>query len=891
MHALARLIVRLCAAIVPRADRSRWREEWLAELDAARLAGGTQAGPMRLARGAPRDAAALRVDAFRMAYRNVASGWRTDFRQTVRTLAHSPRHVITVVLCLGVGITVTVTFFSVINSLFYGEIPGIRERAALVRLFVGHDRASGVQRIGRAGAVQADPFSVADFESFAVDPGPTLSAVAAEGNIRVAVSHGDMTTPALAAFVSGEYFNVLGTEPLHGRVLGPADDRPGAAPQVVIGYHLWRDRFGAAADLVGRRIIVADREFAVAGITPPGFAGLAPVLTVGASPLDSVQIWIALQQTAGWSLAPPSERPWLEVFGRRQPWASASDVRASLSLPASRRSAERPDSRAGTVYLARSHGFTPDDAPIDVLIGVGVILAIPLTVLAVACLNVANLQLARATARARELAVRLAIGASRGQVVRLLTVEAAVLGVLAGVAGWWGTALVLQLAQASFPLALRLDARVLAFTLLLVAAVTVLSGVAPAWVATRRSSTDALRHSARGGGLPHSRLRHALVVLQIATSFVLLAGSNLFVRTAQATRADVPPAIREQVVVAFDLAMLGRGDADASRLRSELEARLLSRPDVSVVSFERDLSAEFSSTASADPADWRYAQVKEVSASFAQVTDARLLAGRWLGPQDDEHAVAVNERLARHLSPDAAVVGRPLLVRRRTDDCAQPPCETQDAAQIVGVIESQRRRVDDAVPDPVIYRRLSATGVMAFDMRVRAVDPVPLAADLRGVVQSIEPRLPWAGFWFGHDLYSGEFDQMRVVALGVGGLGVLALLVAAAGLHAVMAYVVSLRQREFGIRMAIGARPGDLISMVGRLAFRLAAAGLVVGLVVAVPMAFLFRAIIIGVSLQLLDPWVWTPVVLMLAAVAAMAALVPARRASRVDPVTVLRAE
>jgi predicted permease len=568
--------------------------------------------------------------------------------------------------------------------------------------------------------------------------------------------------------------------------------------------------------------------------------------------------------------------------GRLAGSASVDDARAGLAVAAARRAAERPDIRANATYPVRSHGFGPNDSPFEILIALAMILAIPLTVLAVSCANVANLQLARATTRARELAVRLAIGASRAQIVRLLVIEAAMLAMASTLAGWLGAAGAIAIAQAYFPLILTLDYRVLIFALALTTGVTLLSGLAPALIATRRSMAADLKHTHQGGGMAHRRLRHALVIVQVAASFVLLAGSSIFVRTSYAVQAGVPRAIEEQLVVAFDMDMLGYGPDDVGRVARGLRDRLRADPRVVAISLERDSSGRYGLPGD-DLDSARHSNVKDVTPDWATVTDARVVAGRWLESGGAPDAVVVNERLARQIDPEGRVVGRRVVLRTSA--------QARQTLEIVGVIESQKRRVDDEQPDPVIYRLLPAVPPAGFDVRIRTRDNTALALDLRGIVESVEPRLPWARFWFGKDLYAGEFDAFRFMALAVGGFGALALLVAAGGLYAVMAYVVSLRQREFGIRIAIGARPEDLTAIVGRLALRLSGWGLAAGLVIAVPLAFVFRALMVGFSLSVTDPLSWLPVLAALAGVTVLAAIVPARRASRVDPMRVLRAE
>jgi predicted permease len=826
----------------------------------------------------------------------------------MRALWRQPRHVVTIVVCLGVGLTACVSVFSILNSLLHGEIRGIADRHSLVRLSISHDRAVSTENLGRAGAVDADPLSVSDDESLEKDPGPSLTTLAAEGTLRVAVSLESTTTSAIAAFVSPEYFPTLRTPVHEGRLLTADDSAPNAPPVVVVGVHLWQDRLGSASDIVGRQLLLGGRAFTVVGVAPSRFFGLEPG-EPGSSPLDHPQLWLPLRQADHWPSAPGLDEPWLNVAGRLGSGLTIEDSRRSLVSAGLRRSRERSEIRANAAYVARPDGFSMDDAPVGILLVMAMLLAVPLTVLAVACANVANLQLARATTRAREIAVRLSIGASRGQVLRLLSLETAILAIAATVAGWLGSAAVMRLVQDAFPLVIELDNRVLVFAIALAVIVTVLSGLAPAWIATRRSMVGDLKHTIQGGGLPHARLRHALVVVQVAASLVLLVGSGLFVRMSNAVQTDIPQAIREQVVVAFDFGMLGYREADTRRFLQDLRTRLDRDPRIQAGSIERNLSGRFSSPGA--PAA-RFTRFRQVTTAWPAVTDARLVAGRWLDVHDEPTAVVVNERLADVLAPDGPAVGRQIVVWTNDDDA-------EKTFHIVGVIANQRRQVDDWNPsaeiysalvdqpddlrrsneathgpvpmaegEPVIERRVETR---ELDLRIRTRETAAVTGDLRRLVREIDPRLPWAGLWSGPELYAGEFDSVRKLALAIGTLGALALLLAAAGLHAVMRYVVSLRQHEFGVRLAIGASAGDLMTIVGRLAVRLTAVGLTVGLLITVPLAFLFRSMLVGVTLPVFDPWAWLPIVAMLALVTIVAALGPARRAARVDPLAVLKAE
>ena len=358
--------------------------------------------------------------------------------------------------------------------------------------------------------VPASPLAVSDFEVLEADDGPAFDGVAAEGDRGFAVALGATAAGTTGAFVSADYFRILGTPPHLGRLLVPSDHEPGAPPVAVIGFHLWRDRFGEPADIVGRSLSVGGRDVTIVGVAPPRFTGVQPS-DVGTSPVDYVQLWLPLRLTSIWPGSPSRDHPWLTVMGRLTPGFTHKTAAPSLSVAASRLSALHPDKRKQAAFLVKPHGFGPDDAPLQVLLIVALFLAVPLSVLAIACANVASLQLARVIDRSRELAVRLALGASRGQLLRLLTLDAVMLALLATSAGWLGAAVALGAARDVFPLTITLDRHVVLFALTLAAGVVVLTGLAPAWLVLRRSTAAGLKQTAQSGGTTHSRLRHGLV--------------------------------------------------------------------------------------------------------------------------------------------------------------------------------------------------------------------------------------------------------------------------------------------------------------------------------------------------------------------------------------------
>jgi predicted permease len=896
MSFLPRLVIRMAAPLVPRRARSRWREEWLAEIGSR----GTSAGALPGAMGAPWDAVLLRWASVRDAFRMAAAGWQTDARQAARALWHGPSHVATAVICLGIGAAVSVSLFSALNALLFGDVPGISDRASLVRVFVGYEAAADAGGPDAARAVTPGPLSTSDLEIIAAGRGSALTGVAAEGDWPFVVSFAGAPVPTSGAFVPGDYFTVLGTQPSAGRMLRAEDDRSDAPPAAVIGYHLWRDRLGGA-DIVGRPILVSDRLFTVVGIAPPRFTGVR-FGDIGDSPLNYIQLWIPLRHAAGWPGVPHREIPWHTVVGRLASGATLAGAEAELAAGAARLAAAYPATRRAATVVVRRHGLGPNDTPVELLMFLAVLLSLPLTVLLIGCANVANLQLARATERAREFSVRVALGASRAQVVRLLTFEAAALAVLAVGAGWLGARLIIIIAQPSFPVVLALDGRVLTFAALLVAGVTVLSGLAPAWWGTRRSGSFMLRQSTATPAVALSRLRHALVVVQMALSLALLSTSGLFAASLRAMHGEVPPSARSTLVTSMNLETLNYTSAETQRFRDEIMTRFALDARVEAVSAERLEGLRYWSATDAIDAK-RYALGAYVTPSWFATAGARIVEGRPFSPADAGAAVVVSDRMARLISPGQSAVGTllyltsstivsqsPDRVVMRPPRPGAPPERAADRipVTIVGVVADIPRRPGDARPDPVVYRPLPADAAGAFTLRVRTNDPDTLLAHVRDVVGHAEPRLA-IEVDTAEALFLRESGTVRALALSIGGLGFVALVLAAAGLYAVMAYLVSLRRHEIGIRLAIGARPADVLRLVLEQGVRLGLAGSVVGVAIATLVAMSLRAALVGVSA--FDPVAMLPPAAVLVAVAIIASVIPARRAARIDPIRALRCD
>jgi predicted permease len=516
----------------------------------------------------------------------------------------------------------------------------------------------------------------------------------------------------------------------------------------------------------------------------------------------------------------------------------------------------------------------------------------PLVLLAIGCANVANLQLGRALDRARELAVRLSLGASRGRVVRLLAIETAlVAGGALGLA-WAATRVILAYLSSILPVPVEPDWRVGVVAALLVVTSTMLAGVAPGWLIASRLRLAALKQTRQAGARPHARLRHALVVVQLAFSLALLVASAHFARVLYAIGADVPAVASELLVANLDFQQSGLQEAVRSELARDLLDHFSRDPRVQATALSSNFERfERSGCDYILPGDdptrtRRSTAVWEVSPGFFEALDLVPRSGRILTASDrGTPAAVVNLALADALPVDGGLApGRQLTVI-----CHQSGVQQRMPVEVVGVVPNGFRRWDRAVHTPYIYLPLGNRLPTVFTFYIRAIDPVPLAMPLRRAVAARDGRGIMVDLSTAAERVHDESRPVRALAITAASIGAIALLLAAAGLYATVAHMVSLRTREIGVRMAIGATPGSVMRLVGRQVLRLSVIGIGMGLAIAVPIGFVMRSVFIGMSP--LDPFAMLPALGALGAAALVASLIPARRAASVDPVSALRAD
>ena len=893
----------MLSRIVPAPARARWLEEWRAEL---------AHGRRTMVFGALPDAWALRnLPANAGSHQTIAGGgrtswqgpWQTDAKQTVRSLARSPWHVVTVSLCLGIGIAVSVTTFSILSTILTGNFPGIEAPERLKRLYLTTDD-------GFDGSTSNA--SLSDYEVLK-QGSPSLPSIAAEGSWLFAVR-----TPAGAAaldgaFVSGNYFQVLGTRPALGRLLTPGDDRPGVPPSVVLSHAFWTAQLGAPTDVVGSTIAVGGQDMQVVGVAPEYFSG-NDVGDLGEPAGLRHRLYVPLSLSA--SLAPTRDpdAEWLAVVGRAVADGPPEALAAEMQPLAARIASRNPTGRKNVAVLVESGIGEP---PAVIALIVTLMMAAPITVLLIGCANVANLQLVRATLRHRELAVRLSIGASRGQLVRLLAFESVFLALTACGAGALGTHVLLQIVAGVIPFRVGIDWRVLVFIVAIAALVVLATGIIPAWLATRSREGLSLTAGTRSPATGTSRVRRGLVVAQVALSLLLLLTAGLFTRALTALVGRVPPSAANVVVAEVRFDTLGYSQPQRVAFIDSLRSRLQADGRVDAVGVSTVAPFGYGGMRIWLPADaadrLRTSGGAEVTLEWLEAADVNLLRGRTFTAEEVRfgNAAIVDQAFVEKYRLPEPVLGTVVRVERpgSSPTHALPltpgsigPGESvsfQNAPlrpnapgpvdlTIVGIVTNNMSRPLARAPRASLYLPLDYVPDYVA-IYVRSDRAAEIQQQVRATMAAIDRNLPAVHIATMADRFMERAGEIRLLAQAARGLGAAALLLATAGVYSVIAFFVSLRTHEFGIRLAIGARPRDITRMVTLQASKLVGTGVVIGFVLAIPVLLLLRVEFPYTSA--FDPGGLLMSAAALALTALAAAAFPARRAARVDPCAALRSE
>ncbi|HWW77607.1 MAG TPA: ABC transporter permease, partial [Pyrinomonadaceae bacterium] len=774
-----------------------------------------------------------------------------------------------------------------------------------------------------AGRTVRSSFPYQTYERMRGQPGGVVSDVFAFGGVTLNVNVGGEAEFASGQAASGNYYAALGVRPYAGRLLTDEDDRPSAAPVAVLSHRYWQKRFGSDAGAVGRQINLNGVPFTVVGVSPPGFNG---TMQVGSSP--DVTIPIAWEpQVGGERSRLAAGSWWLRVMGRLKEGATPEQARDELAAVFQQSVVEhRAAKLAQATTDAQRASFrplTPEEIPtLDSGSGAQgemetrasyqrplyILLGVVAAVLLIACANVANLLLARAASRQREIAVRLALGARRRRLIRQLLTESLLLSAAGGALGvllafWikdgllsvgvWGGRFMGALEP-------QLDLRVLAFTGALSISTGILFGLAPAWRATKVDLTPALKDNSKSSSaFGRSWLSKSLVVAQVALSMLLLVGAGLFLRTlVNLKRVEMGFNAQNLLLFNVEPGLLGYKDEKLAGVYRDLSGRLEAVPGVRSVTFSRTTLLSHSSSsrsfflpeaAKAPPGpDGRPAETGEVYThqvreNFLEVMEIPLLAGRTLSERDDARApkvAVVNQTFARKFFNGENPVGR-----RITFNPQKP-----DEVEIVGLArDAKYTTLREEVP-PTAYlpwqQELRSLSGVVFEVRT-AGDPGAATAAVRRAVQELDARFPLNSVKTQTEQAEETLAMERLFAKLLGLFGLLAQVLAAIGLYGVLAWSVARRTHEIGIRMALGADRGDVLRMVLRQGMTLALVGVALGLAGAAALTRFAEGVLYGVSPT--DPLTFAFVALLLTTVALVAAYVPARRATKVEPMEALR--
>jgi predicted permease len=878
MMLIARSIIRLSALLAPSADRPRFKEEWLAELDAVSTRGRRSA--LRFAFGAPSDALARRSAAREP--RRLFSAIGGDLKYTWRQLVGRPSHTLAVVACLVAGLFVSIGTFSAVESMMTGDKPGVHGRKQLMRLRLNFESAippETVVRSRRYGVFTTGEGALLAAEH--LPPSSALTAVGLEGVMPMSLTGNHGPVAGTGAFVSGDYFKVLGTERGSlGLLLDRSHDVPGSTVAVV-GDHFWRTQLDARPDAIGQSILVSGMSFTVIGVAPPRFHGMQAD-DVGNDDSRGAQIWIPLSLASRWPTPVEADDPWLIALARLKPGRTAQEGEAELAL-ASRRIADTfPQQRGKATLLVQPENVPADVTPVQMASVFAALMLMPLTILAIGCANVANLQLARAAERSRELALRLSLGASRGQLIRLLTFETLARAFVAVALAFGLVEITMRYVQPFFPVFLSIDWGAATFSVSLALVVAMGTGLMPAWMVLRKTSAGQLKQSSQSGGLGHSRMRSGLIVAQVALSLCLLAATALVNGAVQRMKTAAPPALQQQVVASFNTAAIGMTPEEGRRFADRLVERASNDRRVSSIALSETNSALFGVPAEGGVGAERMepTALAGISSSWLEVMDVKVLTGRALNDQDDDRSVVLSAHAADIASPSGAALGMSLSLQ-------VGPATTRQV-RVVGIVADTPTQPMTARPKPVVYTVLPKAFPREFEFRARTTSVDAVSADLLKLIPEVDSRVSWTSLRRGDMRFEDEAKFVSLLAMAIGACGTIALILSGTGLFAVMSYIVMLRRREIGVRLAIGAAPSQIVALVMRHGIKLVSIGAAIGLGVAIPVAFYMRAELEG-GINPADPMVFGPALGLLFAVGVFAAALPSLRASRVDPIATLR--
>jgi predicted permease len=820
-----------------------------------------------------------------------------DIRYAVRWLRKSPAFTLLAVASFAIGIGFNTAIFTLIDALLFRPLPVERP-----------DRLVNIYTSGNDGDVYATS-AYPDFIDWKAQ-NPVFSDMMAYSGSLAAVNLTDRSRLVLGEVVTGNYFRVLGVKAALGRTLLPEDDAPGADRVAVLSHRAWVSDFGSSPSAVGQTLRIHGQSYSIVGVAPPGFTGMMPILSAElwttVAHVDDVEpmgIQDNVPSPTGTNRLDRRGQRWLFVKGRLKPEATVEQSSASLGLLAQQLAIAYPQTnknRRVSVKASSDVHIHPDADRMLLPIASGLMVVVGM-VLLIACANVASMLLARASGRQKEIGVRLAIGANRWRIVRQLVTESAVIAALGSAAGLALAWLLLRGAlSVALPIpipltfAVQMDLRVLSFTMIVTMVAGLLAGLAPALKATRVDLVGELKGDLAVVAASRRRfgLRDGLVASQMAVTTVLLVVAGLLSRSlVSAQKTGVGFSTEGVAVLSAELDMLGYTPERGKAFWEQAVPRVRAIPGVDAVALtERSpfsINYNNSQVFLADhpqPDDRGVSiAVTRVSPEYFETLRVPILRGRGFTAGDNPLSpgvVVINEAMARKFWPDQDAIGR----RFRTRTVDGPEFE------VVGIAANYRVNTVGEATTPYIHFATTQRPQNGYEVLARTRgDAGLLLADLRKELLKMEPNLVFLQNQTMSRQVGATLFPARAGAWAVSGVGVVAMLLAAIGLYGVIGYSVSRRTKEIGVRMALGALPGDVSGLIMLQGLRVAGSGMIVGAVFALMAGFAISGALYGVSP--VDPIAWLGATALLLGVAALANLVPARRAARVRPWLALRTE
>ena len=872
-------LIMLIGVIVPRRLRADWRQEWEAELQYREtlLAEWDKLGWRNKLDLLWHSLGAL-MDALWLQPRRMEDEMFQDLRYGVRMMLQNPGFTLIAIFTLALGIGANTTVFSLADACMLRPFN-----------FPNQDRLVMIWEKGQAGFVRGF-VAPGNFNDF-LEQSQSFERLVAIEQRPFDLTGMDYPERFDGCNVSPNFFDALGAGAALGRTFQQGEDEPGRNQVVVLKHSLWVRRFGADPNIVGKTLTLNTKTFTVIGVAPPDFN----------FPFNSVEMWSPIVFDAQAKRARVEH--YLQVLGTLKPGVSVAQADADIDAISQRAKRLFPETNAQSEHFVINMN---KDFARAARMGVPVLMGMVGFVLLIACANVANMLLSRAVNRQKEIAVRLALGASRLRLVRQLMTESLLLALAGGGLGLllsvWGV----KQFRASVPEDftkfvpgfdhLGVNRTTLLFTMLVSMVTVALFGLLPALQASKPSLNESLKEGAKGASFAGSRrrLRGALVVAEIAIALVLLIGSGLMLRSFVAmAREDIGFNPRNALGFRIGLSDEKYPEEKRRNFFGQLLSRLRTLPGVVAAGAIHLLPMTGTSRADftivgAPPVEKGkepYTNFRVVTPGYFGAIGMPLKRGRDFNAQDNEKAsdvVIVDEAFARLRFPNQEPIGRRIMLKIAPDKPDKP-------LEIVGVVGDVKNKLDE-IAEPHIYMAYAQFPFSSMGIVMRtAAEPTAITHAVRGSVMDLDPTLPISGLKTVEQLVHERSTPKRIMTAMMGVFAVFALLMAGAGLYAVMAYAVSRRTHEIGVRLALGARPRDIMRMITRQGMKLTLAGLAFGLAGALALTRVMSRILFGVSA--LDPLTFILVSLLFIGVALLACWIPARRAMRVDPMIALRCE